>query len=269
MQFILRIIYSLYAIMWFAVLLLISLPLVLIIISLPIKVRDVWMHKFLMSISKLWFYVILIFPSVKNRELLLQTEAQVIIANHASYIDAPTLYTSIPYLFKTLGKEEMARIPIFKYMYKSAVITVNRRSTMARAKSFLQMQDALENKLNVVFFPEGTFDANQENLKPFFDGAFRLAIKAQKNIVPLLLLDTSKRMQADKLLGFSPGLNISIFLPPISTANLTLQDTQRLKQYCYEYMNAVLQYCKNNNTVNCDTFIAKYLQENTFKASNA
>ncbi len=266
MKKILTIVYSVYVIILFVVLLILSFPIVLLIICFPKSKQDKMMHTFLRAISSLWLYICFIKPQVLNAKLQGTQDTQIIIANHASYLDAPALYTCITVLFKTLGKEEIARIPIFKHMYKSAVITVNRGSTMARAKSFLQMQQELEDGLNVVFFPEGTFDQNQAVLKPFYDGAFHLAIKTQKNIAPLLLVDSHKRMQPNTVLGFSPGLLRTVFLPPISTVGLTLADTDKLKQYCHQYMNTILQFCKINEAKNYQAFINNYVTLHPFNA---
>jgi 1-acyl-sn-glycerol-3-phosphate acyltransferase len=246
---------------------LLSFPLVLIIICFPKKRRDVLMFRFLRIISTIWLYACFIFPKTYGKHYLNTTATQVIIANHASYLDAPALYTSIRNLFKTLGKEEMARIPLFKYIYTSAVITVNRGSTMARAKSFIQMQDELKDGKNVVFFPEGTFDENQNNLKTFFDGAFHLAIKTQTAITPLLLIDTHLRMQPNTVLGFTPGKSRTVFLPSIITKGLTLAHTDVLKRYCYHSMNTILQYCKVNDASTYDAFIKNYYAKNPFVIS--
>jgi 1-acyl-sn-glycerol-3-phosphate acyltransferase len=222
------------------------------------------MFRFLNIISNVWLRCAFIFPKKLNTHFLLETETYIIIANHASFLDAPALYSAIPVLFKTLGKEEMAKIPIFKYIYTSAVVTVNRGSTMARAKSFLQMQQEVEDGLNVVFFPEGTFDGEQNELKKFFDGAFHMAIKTKKKILPLLLVDTQLRMHPTTIWGFTPGVSRTVFLPAISTNGLGLAETDNLKTYCYNYMNTILQYCKKNNIENYNTFITEYITKHPF-----
>lgn len=256
------IIFSIYVMLLFIAFLLLSFPLVLVIICFGKKRRDVLMFRFLRIISNIWLRCCFIFPEMQNQEFLQKNNAQIIIANHASYLDAPALYTFVDSLFKTLGKAEMASIPIFKYIYTSAVVTVNRGSTMARAKSFLQMQQELQDGLNVVFFPEGTFNDKQDALKPFFEGAFNLAIKAKKDILPLLIIDTQNRMQPETVWGFTPGACKGIFLPAISTSNITIKEVDALKDYCYNYMNTILQYCKANNPDTYKTFITDYITKN-------
>jgi 1-acyl-sn-glycerol-3-phosphate acyltransferase len=258
------ILFSIYVIILFIIFLIISFPLVLIIICLPKKMRDIGMFHFLRIISNLWLYSCFIFPNSFNAAIVDVRKSYVIIANHASYLDAPVLYSCIQYVFKTLGKEELAKVPIFKYIYTSAVITVNRGSNMARAKSFINMQQTLAEGLNVVFFPEGTFDEQQDKLKPFFDGAFHLAIKAQQNILPLLLIDTNKRMKPNTIFGFTPGQSRTIFLPEISTKGLAIKDADALKNYCYHYMNSILQDCKLNGVSNFQKLVEDYQIKNPF-----
>ena len=98
-------------------------------------------------------------------------------------MDVPVLMKSIrKQHFRVLGKAELARIPVFGYIYKKAVVLVERENAAHRAKSVVQLKSVLANGISVVLSPEGTFNMTNKALKNFYDGAFRIAIETQTQI---------------------------------------------------------------------------------------
>jgi 1-acyl-sn-glycerol-3-phosphate acyltransferase len=68
-------------------------------------------------------------------------------------------------------------------------IAVNRGSRVEAAKAFRKAAEAIDRGTSVALFPEGTIPAFTPRLKPFKDGAFKLAIEKQVPIVPITFLD--------------------------------------------------------------------------------
>jgi 1-acyl-sn-glycerol-3-phosphate acyltransferase len=167
-------------------------------------------------------------------------ERSVIIANHISYLDTVAIYAAIPSYFRTLAKKEMAAIPIFGFVYKQMAILVERSSTHSRSKSLRLMWRAIKNESHITIFPEGTFNETGAPLKSFYDGAFRLAITTQAPIVPLVLPDTVWRWHYSAWWKLWPGRNLAIYLPPVPTKGLTMQDLPTLKKQVYEMMETEL-----------------------------
>lgn len=173
-------------------------------------------------------------------------KSYIITLNHQSFLDAAHIYTSIPHVFKTLGKIELLKTPIYGLIYKSVVITVDRSSLRARANSFRKMQKELEKGISIALFPEGTFpDEVREEFLPFQNGAFTLALMQETDILPILFLDTARRMPPKHIIQCTPGLNRSVFLPPVSTKGMTKEDTDALKQYVQSYMQDCLYHARN------------------------
>jgi 1-acyl-sn-glycerol-3-phosphate acyltransferase len=261
----LKAIYSIYVILTFFVIIILAMPIVFIIALLAKKVQDKVMHQLVSIMSKTWFGLIGIKSKFYNRQLLASTNGAIIIPNHASYLDAPVLYRSINELFKTLGKAEMLKVPLFKYIYKITCIPVDRSSIISKAKSFINMQTELTKGVDIVIFPEGTFTKDNSSLLPFKDGAFKLALQANRSLLPILMLDTAKRMEYNNVLGFTPGINRVVYLPYVNTTNLVKEDDKILKAYCYNYMNSVWQFLKTNPPTDAFAFAENWLKNNPIK----
>jgi 1-acyl-sn-glycerol-3-phosphate acyltransferase len=170
-------------------------------------------------------------------------EKYVYVANHISYLDTILIYAAIPYYFRTLAKKEMARIPIFGFVYKQIAVLVDRNTSEGRSKSMRLMWRVLKNECNIAVFPEGTFNETGQPLKNFYDGAFRLAINTQTPILPMIFPDTVHRWHYSTIFGLKPGRNRVVYLDPVSAAGMNMDDLPRLKQQVYDNMEAaMLQY---------------------------
>jgi 1-acyl-sn-glycerol-3-phosphate acyltransferase len=239
--------YLVYVALLFIVLILLSFPVTLILLLFPERVRDGIMFGLLKTISNLWFILSGMWPRNFHRHKVDFNESYIITPNHQSFMDAAIIYTSIPQVFKTLGKKEIERIPIYGIIYKLVVITVDRSSLSARALSFRRMKQELDKGHSIVIFPEGTFpDHRESTLNEFQDGAFSLAVQQQKKILPLLFIDTSYRLHPSKLWQFTPGWNRAVYLPPLSTSGLEKNQVVSLKNYTRQYMQACLDHCRSN-----------------------
>ncbi len=244
---ILRIPYFLYVCILFILLIILAFPVTLILLLFPERMKDSGMFWLMKIISNLWFTLSGMIPVNYNRRKVDFSKSYIITPNHQSYIDAAVIYTSIPSVFKTLGKKEIEKAPIYGIIYKTVVITVDRSSMAARASSFRKMKKELDLGNSLVIFPEGTF-SNQPiaDLLPFQDGSFSLAVQQQVDILPVLFLDTAKRMNPSQLFGFMPGWNRTVYLPPVSSKGLEKKDVDSLKKYTEAYMQDSLHYSRKN-----------------------
>ena len=88
----------------------------------------------------------------------------------------------------------------------------------------------LKDGQSIFIFPEGTRNKSGENnLLPFKDGAFRLAIDLQVPILPQVYINTDYIMPYKPLLMRPARIDV-YYLDPISTEGLTMQDLQNLKE---------------------------------------
>ncbi|MGG9972798.1 lysophospholipid acyltransferase family protein [Ferruginibacter sp. SUN002] len=171
----------------------------------------------------------------------------VFIFNHTSYIDIPFLLKAIRNQhIRVLGKAEMAKIPIFGFMYRKAVVLVERDNAAARAKSVLQLKAIIKKGISIVIFPEGTFNMTNRPLKDFYDGAFRIAIETQTPIKPVVLLDAYDRLNYKSIFSLTPGRSRAVYLEEIPVDGLTLNDVTILKAKAYKLMEEKLIEYKAN-----------------------
>jgi 1-acyl-sn-glycerol-3-phosphate acyltransferase len=156
----------------------------------------------------------------------------IICCNHGSYLDIVHMYNVIPDYFLFIGKYELLRWPMFKMFFKEMNIAVNRGNHMEAAKAFRRAAQALDKGTSIAIFPEGTIPAHAPRMKPFKDGAFKLAIEKQVPIVPVTFLDHWRIFgePTDLLSRGRPGVPRAVVHPPVHTAGMTEADLVTLRQ---------------------------------------
>lgn len=233
--------YSLYSILVLLILVLLVFPLILLTLLLPEKHRGNMVY----SICRLAVDLGLLLMGVIHTRIFETPHdtrrCSIFIYNHISYLDALTILKAIRNQpVRGLGKAEMASIPLFGLIYKSAVIMVKRDQPEDRARSMKDMADTIQNEISVVIAPEGTFNETGKPLSRFYDGAFKLAIATGKPIRPMLFLDTYNRMHPASLFTMTPGRSRIVYLAEVPTAGLTPEDMPALRQNVYEMMEQAL-----------------------------
>jgi 1-acyl-sn-glycerol-3-phosphate acyltransferase len=165
----------------------------------------------------------------------------IFVFNHISYIDIPVILASFrKQPMRVLAKAEMAKIPVFGFIYKAATVMVDRSDSEHRAKSVQILKSILKKNISVVIAPEGTFNMTGKPLKEFYDGAFKIAIETQTPIKPVLFLDTYDRLNYHSVFSFTPGRSRTVFLEEINVNGFTMENVNELKQLVYQSMEAAL-----------------------------
>jgi 1-acyl-sn-glycerol-3-phosphate acyltransferase len=162
------------------------------------------------------------------------------VANHISYLDAVAIILSINHHFRAIGKYELLKVPIFGFLYRFCVVTVNRSSAEDRARSLADLRKILAKNISIAVFPEGTFNMADAPLKEMYDGAFKLAVETGKRIQPILFLDTYDRLHYDSIFSLRPGRSRAVFLDPIDPSAFPQADPRELKRITAEKMASAL-----------------------------
>ncbi len=191
--------------------------------------------------ADIWFFLIGIPHRNIYEQPLTKGASYIFVANHISYLDAAMIPKTFRRPVRPLGKVEIAKVPIFGFIYKNMIVTVDRSSPANRTKSVQQLKAVLRHGISVLVFPEGTFNLTREPLKSFYDGAFKVAIETGTTIKPVLFLNTNDRMHYSSIFSINPGTNRCIFLKEISVSGYTLQEVEKLKQKVYAQMDAKLR----------------------------
>jgi 1-acyl-sn-glycerol-3-phosphate acyltransferase len=151
----------------------------------------------------------------------------VAVANHESWADI-FLISHFPWEMKWLSKDAIFKIPVMGWMMRMASdIPIKRGKRESIVSAMQGCRDRLQKKVSVMIFPEGT-RAPTEELLPFKDGAFRLAIDSQVPILPIAVSGT-RHCMAKHSFRFRPARAKARVLPPVSTEGMTLADVPALR----------------------------------------
>jgi 1-acyl-sn-glycerol-3-phosphate acyltransferase len=172
--------------------------------------------------------------SIKGRENFRKGETYIVVSNHNALIDVPVSSPGIPGGNKTIAKAEMAKIPLFGLIYKTGSILVDRKNEKSRRESFTKMQGVLNIGLHMCIYPEGTRNTSAQPIKPFHDGAFRLAISSGKSIIPMIIFNSRKANPPDKGFFLWPVRLYMDFLPEVSV--IPGESVEQLKTRVFEQM---------------------------------
>src|ERR1700710_1753638 len=152
----------------------------------------------------------------------------VVVCNHNSLMDVPLITPFLPGGNKTIGKKSIAKVPIFGWVYSRGAVLVDRGSDESRRQSFKKMRKVLDQGINMAIYPEGTRNKTGLPLKSFYDGAFRLAVDAQKDIIPICIFGTGETLPAEKIFFLTPHFLRIYILPAISVQGHTAESIKKI-----------------------------------------
>jgi 1-acyl-sn-glycerol-3-phosphate acyltransferase len=117
----------------------------------------------------------------------LPTGPCVVVANHASYIDAIAIVAALPPDFAFVIKKEMVRVPLagllLRRLGSQFVERFDRHKGATDARRVLKLAAAGQ---SLMFFPEGTFDETRQ-IGKFLGGAFATALRSQLPVVAVAI----------------------------------------------------------------------------------
>lgn len=235
--------YASYSAIVFIVLFLVCFPFILLF-GLTGQRWLIWWIVRIWSIT--WFTLIGMRTKIiyKNPHVFKSNDGHIIVANHQSYLDVPLIFRAIPVMCRTLAKSELAKIPLFGYLYRQMTVLVDRSNPVSKRKSIMDLKKSIKRGENIFVFPEGTFNETQQTMIPFYDGAFKIAIESQTNIIPVLFLDTADRFNYKGFWNWSPGKNRVIILEEINVQNYEPKDVKILKHHVFNIMSAAMKEYK-------------------------
>lgn len=152
----------------------------------------------------------------------------VVISNHESFVDI-LLISHLPWEMKWLSKVEILRIPVLGWdMWLAGDVPVERGTRKSALKAMRRCQEVLKEKVSVMMFPEGTRSETEE-LLPFKEGAFRLAIDSGVAILPIVVRGTREALQKHGWRFGRSHAEVRV-LTPVETTGLTTKDVPALSE---------------------------------------
>ena len=193
---------------WFYVLM--AIPIVIMMPFLFISILKESWYPYFFRMARIWAKVILFgmgfSTKIEADEEIQRGKSYMFVTNHTSMTDIMLMLSAVKNPFVFVGKKELAKIPLFGFFYKRTCILVDRNNSKSRLAVFDRAQKRLNDGLSICIFPEGGVPHDESViLDDFKDGAFRLAIDHQIEVVPLTFADNKKRFSFTFFSG-SPGI---------------------------------------------------------------
>lgn len=161
----------------------------------------------------------------------------VVIANHESMADIVVLYKT-RMQFKWVAKDSLFKVPFIGWC-----LSLTRHIKLARGeyssikKVYRQAAEWLRRGMSVLFFPEGARSDTAE-MNVFQNGAFKLAIKERKPILPICIKGTRDAIPKGSWI-FKSKVSASVtVLPPVETSSFGPGDFAQLREMVFDQITS-------------------------------
>jgi len=202
--------------------------LVLLLFTFPFDQQRKWLHRqcfwwsdAIIGLNPYWKV------SVKGLEHIAPQQTYVIVANHQSLADIVVLY-QLRAQFKWVAKESLFSIPFLGWclgLCKHISLKRNDRSSIRDV--YREAIHYLRSGMSVLFFPEGTRSETQE-MNPFQNGAFKLAISEKVPVLPIAVSGTRDAIPKGGWVMKSKVFCKLTVLAPVETGHLQSSDLSQL-----------------------------------------
>lgn len=175
----------------------------------------------------------------ENLDIIEPDKRYILVSNHYSYLDVPCIVTAIRQPIRFMAKVSLFKIPIFGWaLGRAGFIPVDRKNRREAVKSFDLAAERIRKGNTITIFPEEGRSRHRE-MRPFQRGAFLLALKSEKTIIPIAVDGTFDVWPAG-VWRIKPGKVTIKAGKPIETAGLTLRDKSRLLEESREQIQTML-----------------------------
>jgi 1-acyl-sn-glycerol-3-phosphate acyltransferase len=185
------------------------------------------------NVARLWSRMILwtvgAKVQVEGLEKIDTSKPQVYVVNHLSAFDIPVLYSYLPFQFRILAKKELFRYPFMGWhLRRSGQIPVVLENPKASVRSLNLAVAAIRKGNSLVIFPEGGRSPSGQ-LQAFMGGAFYAAVKAQVDVIPIVLIGTYEMLKMNSF-HIRPGSVQMVVGSPISTVGMSTRDIAKITE---------------------------------------
>lgn len=192
--------------------------------------KQAWKHQFLaVYIAYVFIYLYQVRLRIEGKENIPKSHRFVIYSNHVEYLDP--MY--IKYAFRRhpvafVSKDSLFHVPMIKHLLQfMGGIPISRRVGDRTALDSINTAiSAVENGHSIAIYPEGT-RSHCNTMKPFRAGSFRLAIRAEADIIPVAMYDVQKSHFRIRLIPVTLRMAI---LRPITKEEYAGMDTLEVSE---------------------------------------
>ncbi|MBU2512207.1 1-acyl-sn-glycerol-3-phosphate acyltransferase [bacterium] len=196
------------------------------------------------QLSRVWAWIILTIAGVKlsvqGKEKIDKNRTYIIISNHQSHFDGPSIALSLGIQFRWVAKQELLKIPIFGHcLYACGNIFIDRSDREKSLKSLQEGFDRLPQGVGAMFFAEGTRSTNGR-LNEFKKGGFFAALQTGLPILPVTVNGSSKALPRNGIIFRSSPIQV-IIGDPIEVSGYTADQIDELLDVTREAITANLK----------------------------
>jgi len=175
---------------------------------------------------------------VEGLENIDRAKTYVVIANHQSLADIVVLYKT-HMQFKWVSKKILFKIPFIGWCLSlTKHIKLERGDFSSIKKLYRQAGEWLRRDMSVLFFPEGT-RSDSDAMNAFQNGAFKLAIKEKKPILPICIRGTREAIPKGSWIFSTKVCATLTVLPAIDTHSLNPGDFGALRDMVFARITAL------------------------------
>lgn len=166
------------------------------------------------------------------------SQPAVYAANHLSALDIPVLYATLPVKFRIMAKKELFRYPFLGWHLKrSGQIPIDPGDPRASLRSLNRASESLRHGTPLMVFPEGG-RSRSGHLQDFMGGAFYVAVRAQRPIVPIALVGTYECVPMNSYHVRRRPIDL-IVGKPIPTVGMKARDMDKLARQTRDVIGAM------------------------------
>ena len=148
-------------------------------------------------------------------------------SNHASFMDTPLVFSSLPFQFRILAKQGLWKWPFIGWhLQRSGQIPVDEESGSGMITGLNRAIRALKEGMPLFIFPEGG-RTKDGFMGEFMRGPAYIAIRSRIPLVPIALVGTYQLLPTHTH-HFRPGVVKLVFGLPIDPAGYTIRQAEEL-----------------------------------------
>lgn len=183
---------------------------------------------------------------VEGRKKIDKKQTYVIISNHQSILDI-VVFNTLRKTLRWVSKIEVFKVPLLGWSMKMAkYIPIERGNKHSVAKMMSRCLDSLKEEVSIVIFPEGTRSLTG-SIGKFKTGAFQLAMKSGKPILPVVL-DGTGQVLPKKGMVFQDRRYVRIrVLDPLFPEDFGTDDPEVLAAELQKRMSVALDEIQASN----------------------
>ena len=162
----------------------------------------------------------------RGTEHLQAGQSYIYVSNHASAMDIPAVLVGIPDEVNIVFKSGLSWVPVWGWALRwGPFIRIDRANARDAMKSLDRVAETIHDGSSVLLFAEGT-RTRDGRLQPFKRGAFAIAVRAGRQIVPVTINHTFRILPKGSL-RIRPTVIELVISRPIPAGPLAGRDAEQ------------------------------------------